>query len=279
MTDEREKAWKAYESATPNLNEKGVRRVDQHIGWDEAWVARDSEVSELRAEVARLTVARDAALALVDKMTFSQAKVAVRAALTDAAPAAQPKPSVGFVHTGDDHCPACFGSCGAWAGYPADPEAAKAPAAQPKLDPDGVPFRIAPRGMSPAQPVTTRDFVEATETHAAISGGHTWPCPQFYISNRGTRAQCTCGADALIASGAIPTAQPVTTRETVRESIMLTLHEQGAFCGLCDYENAIYEDRSEGIEWRCADCEKCLRRYANALIAAGVIQTDTEEKP
>lgn len=29
--------WNDYEAVTPNLSEKGIRRVDQHIGFDAAW--------------------------------------------------------------------------------------------------------------------------------------------------------------------------------------------------------------------------------------------------
>lgn len=30
-------AWEDYEAITPNLDRKGIRRVDQHIGFDAAW--------------------------------------------------------------------------------------------------------------------------------------------------------------------------------------------------------------------------------------------------
>jgi hypothetical protein len=32
-----EMAWKAYEAVTPHLSEKGIRRVDQHIGFEAGW--------------------------------------------------------------------------------------------------------------------------------------------------------------------------------------------------------------------------------------------------
>lgn len=57
-------------------------------------------------------------------------------------------------------------------------------------------------------------------------------------------------------------------QHTDRETLMMTLHVQGAFCGLCDYESAIYDDRSDGVEWRCEDCERTLGGYADAILAA-----------
>jgi len=42
-----EPSWKRYESRTPNLDAKGVRRVDQHIGFIAGWEAAVQHLREL----------------------------------------------------------------------------------------------------------------------------------------------------------------------------------------------------------------------------------------
>ena len=51
-----------------------------------------------------------------------------------------------------------------------------------------------------------------------------------------------------------------------RAEIMLALHDEGAFCGWCDFEDAIFDDRSNGVEWRCKDCERHLGNYVDAIL-------------
>lgn len=52
----RQRAWEAYEEATPNLSEVEVRRVGRHIGFDEAW---DLFAPLLEAQIARANEAED----------------------------------------------------------------------------------------------------------------------------------------------------------------------------------------------------------------------------
>jgi hypothetical protein len=63
-----------------------------------------------------------------------------------------------------------------------------------------------------------------------------------------------------------PEQTPVT-----RDELMLILHSEGAYCGLCDYENAVYPDQSDGVEWACRDCERCLSGYVEAILAKYVV--------
>ena len=64
-----------------------------------------------------------------------------------------------------------------------------------------------------------------------------------------------------------------------RAEIMLALHDEGAFCGWCDFEDAIFEDRSDGVEWRCKDCERHLGNYADAILTLLGRETVRDDAP
>lgn len=65
-----------------------------------------------------------------------------------------------------------------------------------------------------------------------------------------------------------PTHVPLAERQTTdRETLMLTLHREGAFCGECEYENALWSETPGEVEWRCLSCEKSLGSYADAILA------------
>ena len=57
----RQLAWEEYAEKTPNLHRKGLRRVEQHVGFDAAWdllqpllTDAESRAASATTEVARL---------------------------------------------------------------------------------------------------------------------------------------------------------------------------------------------------------------------------------
>ena len=60
------------------------------------------------------------------------------------------------------------------------------------------------------------------------------------------------------AVSATTTAAPSSPNPVTREALMVALHNEGAYCGNCDYEGGIDE---------CAACRECLGAYADAVLA------------
>lgn len=116
-----------------------------------------------------------------------------------------------------------------------------------------------------SQPPTTPDRADLRErivkavSMTPMQTSRYSPVPLQYVVTPETLTRITDRVFALIT--------PVVAPD--RDSMMLSLHERGAFCGLCDYENAVYNEHTdEGeVDWRCADCERTLGGYADAVLA------------